>query len=1014
MRRFFGKKDDGDTQATRVNLPGESKMYYCPEKKRWRTRGEEHLEKEEEVAAPPPMMGAKSAATAEPKPAAKAATGLDAMLAVPTNPYAQRLAQPKPAQPPQPPQAPLGAFGQPAPSPSEEPEGNTADAGGAPVAVNPFAPKGLGAQNPNAPRGFGGAAANPNAPRGFQRERPKRAPPAKPKPPSSSMSPFAAAMGNFHNIPVPKVPAPVPMAPADGEMQGEGQASESAAAAPWIPNQGGVPQGEAAGSAAGSGAIPEPEGGAPGGMAMTAPVTAPVPSLVAAPEMPTEPLWGAAAPDVVPAVGGVPGGLAPVAPPMMAVQEPAMAVQPPAMGVQAPFMAVQAPAMAVQPPAFAVPSMAEPMMAVQPPAFSGASTALSGQAQEHIEEEDVPDMPADEATLQQMPARHRRRVLEKELVRRLAEMSEAPRMMAEFQTDGRGKPREKEAGESVDGPADLQEKQQELDQKLQDQAREYEQKLGEKQSEVDRLLQEKDRDFDQQLREKEQQLEKRQMEQEERAALLEQRHMEQEAREHELARRAADGASEEAEATSPQSVDEAKQALMKEAESAAASYQNTIDMLKEHTMALERELEQERSKSRESEAARERAQTELSQERERARSPVVASFDPQAQGDEALQQQVQQEAQRRELAERDLARERRESADRLKLLADKLEAAEGKRHEVEARALTLERRLQELAEEESRESEAAQYSVLSPERPRGVRSSEEEFDLPDFVWSCGNSEVMSYVKRLMAENQALKKAPRLNGSPAQSVASILAAAMPDTCPKEPFNTQHASAESVMAFACTVGDTDSHQITPVLVLLEQHKDDLEVCSKLCASLENLTFQDNDNREIITRSGGVEAVLQVLKQHQAVDGTLLRPVLDALWNITFDDEAVDRATNAGAIEIVADVMNVHGHSAGLQAGACAVFLNLAVREENRWRIVRGDGAGLIAKAMERHPQDEDVLEQGCQALYMLGYHPDIRPLVAAANGGVAAGLAASYQGGTGRAQKWGKWLSELLNP
>merc|ERR1712070_1118654 len=131
------------------------------------------------------------------------------------------------------------------------------------------------------------------------------------------------------------------------------------------------------------------------------------------------------------------------------------------------------------------------------------------------------------------------------------------------------------------------------------------------------------------------------------------------------------------------------------------------------------------------------------------------------------------------------------------------------------------------------------------------------------------------------------------------------------------------------------------------------------------------------------------------------------------ITFDDEAVDRMAEGSGdhLERFLAVAQKHVDAAEMQAGACAVLLNLAVQERNRWKIVTLGGVALVSAAMQRHSQCEEVLEQGCQALYMLAYHQDLRPLVLE-NCGNAASLAASYPHGAGRAQKWGRWLQEVL--
>ncbi|CAK0870892.1 unnamed protein product [Prorocentrum cordatum] len=118
-----------------------------------------------------------------------------------------------------------------------------------------------------------------------------------------------------------------------------------------------------------------------------------------------------------------------------------------------------------------------------------------------------------------------------------------------------------------------------------------------------------------------------------------------------------------------------------------------------------------------------------------------------------------------------------------------------------------------------------------------------------------------------------------------------------------------------------------------------------------------------------------------------------------------------------------MQAHAGASELQGGACGVLLNLAEREKHRWKIESG-GIGMVAAAMQRHCQDirdEEVLEQGCQALSgsrrpASASREDLRPHVLAASGRDAAALAASYAppggGGCGRAQKMGRMLQEVL--
>lgn len=228
-----------------------------------------------------------------------------------------------------------------------------------------------------------------------------------------------------------------------------------------------------------------------------------------------------------------------------------------------------------------------------------------------------------------------------------------------------------------------------------------------------------------------------------------------------------------------------------------------------------------------------------------------------------------------------------------------------------------------------------------------------------------------------------------------------------------FDTGDVNVDRAMTFLSTIGDNDGHQIPPLLALLGEQANNVQVCTKVCAVLENLTFTDTENRRSIVKHDGVEAILKFMVQHQKAESVLLRPAIDALWNITFEDEAVERMADAPAnhLEQFLAVVQKHPEAAELQAGSCAVLLNLAVKEQNRWKIVQLGGVALISAAMQRHSQCEEVLEQGCQALYMLAYHQDIRPIVLEKCGD-AASLAAGYPHGAGRVQKWGRWLQEVL--
>eukprot|EP00930_Biecheleria_cincta_P057954 TRINITY_DN43818_c0_g1_i1.p1 TRINITY_DN43818_c0_g1~~TRINITY_DN43818_c0_g1_i1.p1 ORF type:complete len:1250 (-),score=404.54 TRINITY_DN43818_c0_g1_i1:184-3678(-) len=422
--------------------------------------------------------------------------------------------------------------------------------------------------------------------------------------------------------------------------------------------------------------------------------------------------------------------------------------------------------------------------------------------------------------------------------------------------------------------------------------------------------------------------------------------------------------------------------------------ESQLTALRASAAAREEELE---AKHEAEAAERQRAEAELAE----ARSQVSAQNQATAENPEIESKYREAEARRCEAEAKCSEAETKcsEAESKCSDAETKFIEAEAKRHEAEAkcqeaeeRASLLEQQIQDLRDK----------FRSQPEAEASAPQVSDEFNLPDFVWSCGNSEVMAYVQKLVAENAEMKK-------------NIKSEDVPRTEPgPSTIEVDQATSETAMAFAAGVAESDGHHVQSLLGLLKKHIDNIRVCSQVCAALETLTFTDAENRSAIVRNGGMEDILTMLRTHEDAEAALLQPAVDALWNLTFDSEAIERGTEAGAVERIQAVMSKQAGAAELQGGACAVLLNLAVKDQNRWKIVQSGGASLVAAAMERHSKSEEVLEQGCQALYMLAYHQELRPLVLAAKGGDAAALAASLpdSNGTGRARKWGKWLQEVL--
>jgi len=319
---------------------------------------------------------------------------------------------------------------------------------------------------------------------------------------------------------------------------------------------------------------------------------------------------------------------------------------------------------------------------------------------------------------------------------------------------------------------------------------------------------------------------------------------------------------------------------------------------------------------------------------------------------------------------------------------DQFQAQEERLHKAEAEAAELRDQLQA----ESYKSAVAERAAAQAAAATATASFvDEDFELPDFAQRCGKTEVIEFARRLASDNAALRRQQQQQSQPVQQ--------------------QAVSTTAVEAIAAGVAESDGHQIAPLLALFQEKHSDLQISMKVCSALETLTFKTSEHRMQVVKQGGLKALVDLPDEQQDA-GTLLRPAVDTLWNLTFEEEAVDTATKVGAIERLAALMQKHRGEPVLIASACAVLLNLAVREQNRWKIVESGSVGLVASAMQQHSENEELMQLGPQALYMLAYHQELKPAVLAASGSEAAASAAACPHGDGTAQMWGRWLQEVL--
>merc|ERR1712008_131009 len=206
---------------------------------------------------------------------------------------------------------------------------------------------------------------------------------------------------------------------------------------------------------------------------------------------------------------------------------------------------------------------------------------------------------------------------------------------------------------------------------------------------------------------------------------------------------------------------------------------------------------------------------------------------------------------------------------------------------------------------EAEREQAVSKPAMADASPASSDSREDhEFDLPDFMWKCGSSEVMGFVQGIMRENAALRRWRYAGGRLRTALGSLESS--PSRSPM--LSARGGGTNSILDFTVEISEHDGHHAQALVSGLREHAKDPQACAQVCVALETVPFTNPKTRLAVVEHGGIQAILDVLGQHQEARGPSLLPAVEVLWNLTFEDEAVESATAAGAIQ----------HMAALTAG------------------------------------------------------------------------------------------------
>lgn len=157
--------------------------------------------------------------------------------------------------------------------------------------------------------------------------------------------------------------------------------------------------------------------------------------------------------------------------------------------------------------------------------------------------------------------------------------------------------------------------------------------------------------------------------------------------------------------------------------------------------------------------------------------------------------------------------------------------------------------------------------------------------------------------------------------------------------------------------------------------------VEACMAYCNTIRWISRR-SDKTCAACGGGAVKAVLAIAEANWAL-ADVQEAACHALVNLAANAGNA-RVITAGGLRVVYAAMEVHKHSEGVQALACALLANLAVDSTTSARIALSGGLEQIYTAMKEHGTSVVVQEKACAALRNLARQPDIMSDIVASGG------------------------------
>jgi hypothetical protein len=189
------------------------------------------------------------------------------------------------------------------------------------------------------------------------------------------------------------------------------------------------------------------------------------------------------------------------------------------------------------------------------------------------------------------------------------------------------------------------------------------------------------------------------------------------------------------------------------------------------------------------------------------------------------------------------------------------------------------------------------------------------------------------------------------------------------------NSLHSSSpeyNKALELALRSMQDDSLSFEHVIRAMQHFPSHAMIQERGCAMLWNQTF-NADVCHMLVAIGGVATILQAMRKHPTI-AKLQHTALEVLRNLCVNELNRQSLLQSGGLPLVVETMQKLVEDADIQRSGCNVLASVA-QGGMEYKIGVAECGGILAvmKAVESHPDDDNVLRAAYQALRLLGYNP-----------------------------------------